>query len=448
MIKGAEDLPCVGQQRVGELPERLDGGGVGLEDPVLQILLRGRLGLKARLLISRTLTSFSLQIECDECAVVPMKVHKCAVAIVLLASAASTQAVTTYQFTNLGSLGNDVAYATDINNSGMVTGYSQQRNPSREHAFLYSNGSMTDLGALGASSTYDSRGLAINASGQVTGRADVPGGTTSSWHAFVSSGGSMTDIGTLGGNNSWGNDINNSGQVTGYSLSSGNTLQHGFLYSGGGMTDLGTLGGTYSVGSGINNVGQITGHSTITGDSYYHAFVYSSGAMTDLGTLGGNFSVGSGINDSGQVAGYSYISGDSAYHAFLYSAGTMSDLGTLGGTVSKGQGINALGQIVGVSDTAGNATHAFLYSDGTMTDLNTLTTGLGGMTLEQATAINDNGWIVGVSGNVAWLLTPDAGGGGGGGDGDGGGGGSAPEPSRTLLLGVASLTLLLRRRRG
>ena len=53
----------------------------------------------------------------------------------------------------------------------------------------------------------------------------------------------VTDLGSLGGGSSVGLDINNSGQVTGYStLPSGAT--HAFLYSGGVMTDLGTLGGT------------------------------------------------------------------------------------------------------------------------------------------------------------------------------------------------------------
>ena len=52
------------------------------------------------------------------------------------------------------------------------------------------------------------------------------------------------------------------------------------------MTDLGTLGGTYSWAFDINDRGQVVGYSgTAAGDQ--HAFLYGDGAMTDLGTLGG-----------------------------------------------------------------------------------------------------------------------------------------------------------------
>ena len=103
----------------------------------------------------------------------------------------------------------------------------------------------------------------------------------------------VTDLGSLGGDYSVGLDINNSGQVTGYStLPSGAT--HAFLYSGGVMTDLGTLGGTESHGRSINDAGQVTGDSLLSGSSvtatdFVHAFLYSGGVMTDLHTLGGNW---------------------------------------------------------------------------------------------------------------------------------------------------------------
>ena len=87
------------------------------------------------------------------------------------------------------------------------------------------------------------------------------------------------------------------------------------------MHDLGTLGGTHSDGHGINASGQVTGYSRTTGDAAYHAFLYD-GTMHDLGTLGGTDSYGLGINDSGQVTGYSHTTGDATYHAFLYTSGS------------------------------------------------------------------------------------------------------------------------------
>ena len=52
---------------------------------------------------------------------------------------------------------------------------------------------MQDLGTLGGTSSV---GVAINASGQVTGYADTAGGDT---HAFLWDGTRMQDLGTLGG---------------------------------------------------------------------------------------------------------------------------------------------------------------------------------------------------------------------------------------------------------
>jgi len=86
----------------------------------------------------------------------------------------------------------------------------------------------------------------------------------------------------------------------------------------------------------------------------------------------------------------------------------MQDLGTLGGTNSLALKINNRGQVVGWSDTA-TSRHAFLYADGQMQDLNDLTVNLpSGVTLKEARAINENGWIVGYTSGTyqhAFLLT-------------------------------------------
>ena len=268
----------------------------------------------------------------------------------------SCLAQTAYTITDLGTLGGAGSVGQGINASGQVTGYSDTATGG-QHAFLYSGGSMADLGTLGGASA----GQGINASGQVAGYFYTTSGAS---HAFLYSGGRMTDIGTLGGANSRGLGINNSGQITGYA-DTGGGFYHAFLYGGGGMTDLGTLPyDSYSEGFGINNSGQVTGWSL----SSLHAFLYSGGSMADLGTLGGSTSVGLGINTSGQVVGYSFVAGDSAQHAFLYtpSAG-MVDLNTLipsgsGWTLLAAYGINDAGQITGYGATLDGSTHAFLLS--------------------------------------------------------------------------------------
>src|SRR2546422_478053 len=75
-------------------------------------------------------------------------------------------------------------------------------------------------------------------------------------HAFLYSGGSMRDLGTLGGPYILAFGVNDGAQVVGTAVTGGGAY-HGFLYSGATMADLHTLGGTRSDAFGINNSGQI-----------------------------------------------------------------------------------------------------------------------------------------------------------------------------------------------
>jgi probable HAF family extracellular repeat protein len=92
-------------------------------------------------------------------------------------------------------------------------------------------------------------------------------------HAFLWEDGTMTDLGTLGTGESYAWAINNRGQITGYSdTSKGQT--HAFLWEGGVMTDLGTLGGKYSFAYAINDHGQVVGASYTTSRAE-HACLWS-----------------------------------------------------------------------------------------------------------------------------------------------------------------------------
>ncbi len=319
-------------------------------------------------------------------------------------------AVTYYTATPLGGPGTGIySLGYGINANGDVTGGATTgRYDLQQFPFVYSGGTMTNLGQLPGA--YSSRGSAINDSGQVTGFSGDPyGGYV---HAFFYSGGTMIDLGTLGGDGSSGAAIDNNGRVTGTSFITGNLGEHAFLYSGGAMIDLGVANPYVSLGYGMNDGGQITGESAAASNIHEtHAFLYSGGTATDLGTLGGTYSGGKAINNSGQVTGFSYTANTSVRHAFLYSGGTMSDIGTLGGAESIGYGINDQGQIVGGAATTGNAAwHAFLYSGGMMLDLNTLVIGdLGGAYLQEARGINENGQIVANgSDGVSYRLEPVA----------------------------------------
>ena len=167
---------------------------------------------------------------------------------------------------------------------------------------------MTDIGPVAA--------LAINDYGQVVGLSGVND------HAFLYSNGVMQDLGTLpGGGISFAYGISNNGQVVGVSTTSLNAA-HAFLYSNGIMQDLGTLGGASSFAYGVNNSGQVVGYSQITSDNNPHAFLYSNGSIQDLNTLiapnsGWMLEYAQGINDSGQIIAEGINASGQVGNAFL-----------------------------------------------------------------------------------------------------------------------------------
>jgi probable HAF family extracellular repeat protein len=229
---------------------------------------------------------------------------------------------------DLGTLGvgwSSVAW--DINDAGEVVGASAtiagdpascRPTPgfcNREfHAFYWSESDgMVDLGTLDNALGSISQAIAINESGQVlvnsqTAPQTGQPGDLGPMHAFIwTSGGGMQDLGALGGAgaSTQAFDMNNAGQVVGYSGVPNNT--HAFIWTqAGGMVDLGTLGGPFSYAWDINDLGQVVGSSqTATGQ--FHAFLWTpADGMVDLGVLDGfTSSEVTAINENGQIIGRS-----------------------------------------------------------------------------------------------------------------------------------------------
>jgi len=184
-------------------------------------------------------------------------------------------------------------------------------------------------------------------------------------HACLFSNGHVIDLGTLGGDTSEARGINNLGVIVGYAYNAAGNF-FGFTYQNGTMTPIGTLGGSWSIAYAINDQNQIAGQAYTRGNRAAHAFRLSNGQMVDLGSLGGSSSWGFAINNSGTVVGFATTRTNQS-HAFVSTnGGRMQDLNRLiptntGWVLAQANGINDAGQIVGYGTIRGQ-THAFLLT--------------------------------------------------------------------------------------
>src|SRR5436309_1733969 len=183
---------------------------------------------------------------------------------------------------DLGTLGGPVSIAYGINDVGQIIGTSATASGT-SHAFLWSNGTMADLGSLGSAGPSDGRG--INNRGQVVG--GTVDANNSQYHAFLWDHGTMSDLGTLRGYNlSQAQAINDAGQVVGFSGDpSMGGLGHAFLWDNGTMRDLGSLG-QFSVAYDVNETGAAVGQTDVGNGELHAALWPSSLPVHDTATIG------------------------------------------------------------------------------------------------------------------------------------------------------------------
>lgn len=336
--------------------------------------------------------------------------------------------ITSYQIVDLGTLGGTQSFALDVNNNRQVTGNSLVTSEpgstgSLLRAYLWTSGSMTNLGPLpGAGTNRFARGYAVNDAGTVVGEFN-----NDSSRAFVYTGGVMNGLTRLAGDNDNGvaHDINNSNVIVG--ISSNGTASRPTMWTSNGMAyvpaDLGSIAGTAtSTGRAwaINDAGVAVGLSQNAGATS-QATRWSGGTVTNLGSLGDGTRFGQayGLNDNGLIVGASQngvtvgiLTGTSSTtpitRAFRWQNGTMTELppfnlyvspGNTGPTTnyhSEAKDVNDAGLIVGNSQRiASSPAVATAWINGFPVDLNTVIPAGSGWTLLSAEGINDQGDIVG-----------------------------------------------------
>ncbi len=328
---------------------------------------------------------------------------------------------------DLGSALNDL-HGASINNAGQVVitaGDVFDQQPTQAQAVLYQAGNRTTLPTLGGSLSY---GFGVNASGQAAGASTLPG--DSGLHACLYGQGKATDLGTLGGPSSVAYALNNTGQIVGISDTQAtgtnppagadsSSTSHMFLYQNGKMSDLGIMEGFLTTPYAINDSGQIAGRANAVTAPTLIAFTTNQGVITPLPSLGGTFSGAYGINNNGLIVGASATAplDTPTYqqHAVMWQNGKLTDLGTLpNGNHAIALGVNTQGDIVGGSTADGNGAYDLGFvrpRNGVMQNLNGLIATNSGWVLYAASAINDQGQIVG-TGRInnalhIYLLTPD-----------------------------------------
>jgi probable HAF family extracellular repeat protein len=268
------------------------------------------------------------------------------------------------------SLGGNVSNTMILTDAGQVLGDAETTatdpdtsSPIR-HAFLYNSTGMHELSFGGGNSD----GYGINSSGQVIGRSYKVDGTS---HAFLYSSGTLNDMGTLSGPNSSADNFTASGKITG----SSQTVvvdgyedvyhSHSFMYSSSTMTDI-SLGYTASDSYilMVNSSDDVLGYEYTSGGDE-RAFVYDGTGAHEL-LLSGSYSFPGYINGAGQAVGSSEITGG-AIHALVFGDGVTQDLNDLidsnsGWELSTGDDISDAGLIIGTGNSVNGDYRAFLLT--------------------------------------------------------------------------------------
>ncbi|NIG74660.1 autotransporter domain-containing protein [Klebsiella sp. Ap-873] len=261
--------------------------------------------------------------------------------------------------------------------------------------------SLPDVTQTNPTNNIGSQALGLSADGSIVV------GTTNN-HAFRWSDGSLTDLGTLATGNAGGSsahDVSTDGNIVIGESSTDSGSTHAFRWEAGNMVDLGTLK-TANAGTSraiaVSGDGNVAVGESDTDSGNVHAARWVSGTKTDLGTLAvGNVGASSayGVSNNGSVI-VGHANTDSGEdHAFRWDSNGMVDLGTFApgnAGQSIAQDVSADGNVVvGRAANANGVMRAFRWTTGGMVDIGTLSADNSGTAV--AFAVSGDGNTVGGS---------------------------------------------------
>ena len=297
--------------------------------------------------------------------------------------------------TQIGNMGGYFSQASAINASGLIAGVSTTLDGYR-HAWVYQGGTLTDLGNPGGTGHWIDVG-GINDNGTVAGTFLAADNT---YHVYSWTAGTMSDMGQIPGQHQGiVSFINNSGEIVGsYStgVSGGYSSGQGtFIENGGGFATISTLvNGGYEtdIPFGVNS----SGHVVISANDFYglvnKVVIDEGGSFVDVHDGGQFTSMGPvGITDSDQVA----LNGGYPFGGYIWQGGNLTQIPYLPAPQYAGMtasAINRSGTVAGISMGSDRNEHPVLYQNGALQDLGVIQ-----YSQSTATGVNSHGTVVGTS---------------------------------------------------
>ena len=173
--------------------------------------------------------------------------------------------------------------AEGINDRGTVIGVDGGS------AAVWRNGVETQLDAVATATT-------LNAQDQVVGETPVGGGVT---HAMLWQNGTTTDLGSIGTASSWATDINDGGEIVGYTATQTGFPLTAVVWENGQLVDLGRFGALGAQAVAVNNAGDVLVQLTNDAGAPAAIVLVRNGQPITIPGL-----VARTVDEQGQVLGY------------------------------------------------------------------------------------------------------------------------------------------------